>query len=93
MHSHEEDTADIAVYRPAEYDFPPARGRTGFDFMTDGKVIYYGIAPADGVNQIPGRWKAQGTDEITITLDDERMKPMILQVLTCEADKLTLRRS
>jgi hypothetical protein len=92
MHSHEEDTSDIAVYRPGEYEFPPARGRTGFDFMTGGKVIYYGIAPADGVNQIPGRWEAQGTDEIRITYKDERMKPMILQVLTCEADKLTVRR-
>ncbi len=33
MHSHEEDSGDVQVYRPADYDFPPARGRRGFELQ------------------------------------------------------------
>jgi hypothetical protein len=91
MHSHEEDTPGIAIYRPREYKFPPARGRTGFEFIGSGKTVYYGIAGSDGVNEHPGRWKIQGGDEIKITFDDERIRPIVLHVLTCDADKLTAR--
>jgi hypothetical protein len=44
MHSHEEDTDATEIYRPAEYAFPPARGRIGYEFIPDGQAIYLGIA-------------------------------------------------
>ena len=91
MHSHEEDTPSIAIYRPREYEFPPARGRTGFDFKVSGKAVYYGIAGSDGVNEHSGRWTTQGNDEIKIMFDDERIQPIVLHVLTCDADKLAAR--
>ena len=62
IHSHEEDTQDVTVYRPASYDFPPSRGRMGFEFRKDGKLIYYGIARADGSDQIPGSWVIEGAE-------------------------------
>jgi len=92
MHSHEEDTSEVAVYRPAGYAFPPARGRTGFEFLPDGKAVYYGIAAADGSNQIPGRWEAEGPDEVRVTVEDKHIQPMVLHVLSCDLDKLTLSR-
>jgi len=38
-HSREEDRADILVYRPKDYPFPPARGREGLEFRKNGEFI------------------------------------------------------
>ena len=59
IHSHEEDTPGIAIYRPREYEFPPARGRTGFDFIASGKAVYYDIADSDGGKSYPGVGKCK----------------------------------
>jgi hypothetical protein len=91
IHSHEEDAPGIAIYRPREYEFPPARGRTGFDFMASGKAVHYDIADSDGGEVLSGRWEMQGSNEIKITFDDERIEPIVLQILNCDADKLAAR--
>ncbi|WP_329332347.1 hypothetical protein OG866_05805 [Streptomyces sp. NBC_00663] len=36
VHSYEEDSPGVTVYRPAGYPFPPARGRRGLEFAADG---------------------------------------------------------
>ena len=41
-HSREEDSEGIKVYRPNEYNFPPSRGREGFELgvaLPSGKEI------------------------------------------------------
>ena len=92
MHSQEEDTPEIAVYRPVAYTFPPARGRTGYEFRADGTAVYLGIAAADGSTETPGRWETEGPDTVRVTAEDTAIQPMLLRVLTCDADKLTLSR-
>jgi hypothetical protein len=92
MHSREEDTAEVAVYRRDGYSFPPARGRSGFEFMADGKALYFGMAPTDGSSQIPGRWEVQAPDIVSVTVDDKRIQPMVFHVLSCRPDMLTLSR-
>lgn len=53
LHSHEEDTADVRVYRPAEYPFPPARGRDGFEFALAASSFTSGShAPMAPKNQV-----------------------------------------
>jgi hypothetical protein len=47
LHSREEDTGDEMVFRPESYDFPPARGRTGFELSPDGSVLDLGVGPTD----------------------------------------------
>jgi hypothetical protein len=39
LHSYEEDSADALVFRPGDFDFPPARGRDGFELRDDGSAI------------------------------------------------------
>ena len=92
MHSHEEDTAEVAVYRPVSYTFPPARGRTGYEFLADGKAVYFGIAATDGSSQTPGRWETEAPDKVRVTVEDEAIQPIVLHVLSCDPDKLTLSR-
>jgi hypothetical protein len=92
IHSHEEDTQDVRVYRPAGYDFPPARGRRGFEFREGEELIYYGIARADGSELFPGRWRIEETDRVRIDVDNERVQPFILEVISCNDETLKVRR-
>ena len=89
MHSHEEDTAEVTVYRPATYAFPPARGRTGFEFGADGRATYLGIAAADGSTRIPARWELTAEDVVRVTPEDPRAQPKIITVLSCDPERLT----
>jgi hypothetical protein len=57
VHSYEEDSANIQVFRPKDYNFPPSRGREGFEFKERGLFKKYVIAPADGINTINGSWR------------------------------------
>jgi tRNA(Phe) wybutosine-synthesizing methylase Tyw3 len=38
-HSHEEDDEGAQVFRPADYDFPPSRGRETFTLHPDGTAV------------------------------------------------------
>lgn len=92
LHSHEEDIGGVEVFRPAAYAFPPARGRTGYEFTADGRATYLGIAAADGPTQLPGHWAFEATDRISITTEDSRARPVVLRVLECTPEKLVLGR-
>ncbi len=92
IHSHEEDTQDLRVYRPADYAFPPSRGRMGFEFREGGDLVYYGIAPADGSEQSSGRWAIEGTNQVRIEVDSERIQPFVLEVVSCDEGGLKVKR-
>ncbi|MDQ3393304.1 MAG: hypothetical protein M3512_04230 [Bacteroidota bacterium] len=56
-HSYEEDQGDTLMFRPKDYDFPPSRGREGFEFKEEGVFYKYVIAPADGIDTLEGKWE------------------------------------
>jgi hypothetical protein len=60
LHSREEDSGNQIVYRPATYEFPPARGRTGFELRPDGSMIDIGIGPTDRRAEASGTWSLAG---------------------------------
>jgi hypothetical protein len=91
-HSHEEDTPDVRVYRPASYNFPRSRGRIGFEFREGGELIYHGIGRADGSEQSSGRWIIEEPNLIRIDVDHERIQPFVLEVVSCDAEALKVRR-
>jgi hypothetical protein len=45
VHSHEEDSDEEMVFRPAAYEFPPSRGRRSFELKPDGILAEGGIGP------------------------------------------------
>lgn len=61
-HSHEEDMNDLKFYRPKSYPFPPSKGRTGFQLLSDGSAIYKGIAPNDVPADRIGTWELSNDD-------------------------------
>jgi hypothetical protein len=92
MHSHEEDTASESIYRPAEYDFPPARGRSGFELRADGSCVYVGISPRDGHAEQPCTWTLEGEREPLLTLNLQSGTQNTLRIASASDDKLVVRK-
>lgn len=66
IHSYEEDHDNLKIYRPADYEFPPARGRDGFELKegaSEGVFIGYPIAPMDGNLKLVGQWSLRSVSE------------------------------
>jgi hypothetical protein len=60
-HSHEEDDEGVQVFRPVDYDFPPARGRESFTLRPDGTAVAGLPGPDDrGISTDEGTWQLQG---------------------------------
>lgn len=78
IHSREEDSFGIRVYRPQGYRFPPSRGRTGFEIRPDGAFVRIDIGPADGTRGIHGRWRTEPGRRVRIQYDDGREETIIL---------------
>ena len=92
LHSHEEDTDSVSVYRPSDYNFPASRGRIGYEFRPEGELLYLGIAPADGTVDTNGHWAIESGNLVRIVVPSEGMSPLLLTVLSCDNDKLTVKR-
>jgi hypothetical protein len=87
FHSHEEDTGNQQVYRPSSYDFPPSRGRYGFQLNQDGTYTDFGIAPTDGTVAQPGNWTFADN---TLTLTPASGQAHTFNVVSIAPDQLVL---
>jgi hypothetical protein len=92
LHSHEEDAQGVIVYRPADYSFPPSRGRSGFDFRKDGELVYIGIGRADGSEEFLGSWAIEGSNQVRINVNNDRIGSLVLHVVSCDKKALKVRR-
>jgi hypothetical protein len=92
IHSREEDTGDVSVYRSSNYPFPPVRGRTGFEIRANGDFIAYDIAPTDGWLSVLGHWETREMNEIRVSFDDRRRTPLTLHIVSCDQEMLKITR-
>lgn len=94
MHSIEEDTQELTIYRPGDYAFPPARGRTGFEFITAGYLVYHGFGPADEPEVTNGRWELISPNLVTIEVNQEQgpSPRETLEIVACSDDLLQIAR-
>ena len=90
VHSHEEDSEGLMVFRPATHSFPPARGRAGFELHPDGTYQQSSPGPDDRPEHSSGSWSLQG-DRLVLTSEGERPGDS-WDVVAVEADRLTLRK-
>lgn len=93
IHSHEEDYSGNQVFRHPTYNFPPARGRERFDLRADGRLLYYGIAPTDGMaNPVEGKWIAINERTIEVTLPGDKGNEFTAELVEIANDRLVLRK-
>lgn len=89
VHSHEEDTAEEMVFRPADRELPPARGRTAFELRADGTYVESEPGPVDVPVESSGRWSLEGD---RLVLEGEGERPgHAWRIAAAEGDRLTLR--
>ena len=91
IHSREEDIETVRVYRLSNYEFPPSRGRDGFEFRENGEFIQYGIGPTDRMQRILGTWTAEGENQIRVSFKAEQQEPYTMQVVSCDESLLKIR--
>ena len=92
VHSHEDDTKDIKVFRPVDYKFPPSRGREGFEFKKNGEFILYRIAPTDGSNKFFGHWKTGGKNKIIVSFETHDIGSYTITIVLCNKDILKIKK-
>ncbi len=89
VHSHEEDTDDEMVFRPATRSFPPSRGRTRLELRADGTYVESSPGPVDLPEQSTGSWSLEG-DRLMLTARAGR-PDHAWQISAAESDRLMVR--
>lgn len=94
LHAYEEDTAGEEVYRPAGDTFDASRGRQGMELSADGRFVHHRIAPADGVEKLPGQWVTLAARRIAVTygLDGMASEGYVFDIVAVDDEVLRIRR-
>jgi hypothetical protein len=92
-HSFEEDTGDVHVYRPAEYPFPPARGRGGLELALDGTFVEWAVGRGDARQPVAGRWQEEAPGRVRVSFDADARPAFDLEIVAAAPDVLKVRRS
>lgn len=92
IHSREEDTAGIEVFRPEGFAFPPSFGRDGFEMRKDGQFIQDDVGPADGVVQVLGRWTLLGPQRVSVSFDGTARESYSFEIVAVDESILRIRR-
>lgn len=90
IHSHEEDSETEMVYRPSNFEFPPSRGRTGFELKSDKSCIEIGIAPTNGLYESQGTWEIEEDDHLKICFNPQTKDIRIMHVTSVDRDRLVI---
>jgi hypothetical protein len=92
-HSFEEDHDGVLVYRPADFDFPRARGRAGLEFRADGGFVDWQVGAGDARQPHPGTWRLDGEGRLTLAAagGERGARERVLQVQVLTPDLLELR--
>lgn len=91
IHSREEDREDTQVYRPRGYQFPPSRGRDGFEFKPNGEFILSGLGPTDRPQSMTGTWTLQANNQIKIQVSVWGDAGRVMEVISCNDEMLRIR--
>jgi hypothetical protein len=91
MHSFEEDRDGALVYRPAQHEFPRARGRAGLELLPDGTFIESRIGRGDANEKARGHWAMGADGSLQLTYDGAARSSRSLEVLENDPDLLRVR--
>lgn len=92
IHSREEDSNEIQVYRPSTFNFPLSRGRIAFEIEKSGIFIQYGIGPDDTKKKVEGTWTIEEPNTIKINFADKTIKSYSMKIILCNNDILKIRK-
>ena len=91
VHSHEEDTGDELVFRPADFSFPPSRGRLRLELQADGRFVRSGPGPTDRPVPTRGKWKLEN-GVLSLKAEGAAAEERRLEIASVTPEKLVVRR-
>ena len=89
VHAHEEDEGDLLVFRPADYPFPPARGRESLTLGPNDELTRGGPGPDDRRVTESGTWRIDGRQ---LVLRAPGRPEERLEIVSVDPEKLVVRR-
>lgn len=91
-HSYEEKDVepDVLVFRPKDYNFPASRGRQGIE-IKNGEVVFHQFGPDDRPIKTVGYFKSEGPNKIKVFFKDDKVKPLIIEILSLHNSILRIR--
>jgi hypothetical protein len=91
VHAHEEDTDEEMVFRPAEHELPPSRGRVSFELRSDGSFSEAGLGAADVPDEATGSWSLEH-GAIRLGQGAPGGVPRDLPIASLDGERLVIRR-
>jgi hypothetical protein len=91
VHAHEEDSEEEMVYRPADSDLPPSRGRRGLERNPDGSYADIRLGPDDRPQRAAGHWDIEGDDQLVVEAEDGASR-RTLRVVAADGDAVVVRK-
>ncbi|MDQ3784905.1 MAG: hypothetical protein M3360_08525 [Actinomycetota bacterium] len=92
VHAHEEDTEEEMVFRPAEHELPPSRGRTAFELRPDGTFSEAGLGSVDVPEQAGGNWEFEDGERIVLGEGATGGVPRLMPISSCSSERLVIRK-
>jgi hypothetical protein len=80
------------AFRPADYSFPPSRGRETFELRADGTFVGARPGPTDEPRQTEGAWVVDG-ERLLIREGGADPVERVMTIVEAEPGRLVLRRS
>jgi hypothetical protein len=90
VHSHEEDAEGQKVFRPADYPFPPSRGRLSFELSADGSARVRRPGATDRAVGSRGHWKLED-DVLELDTPRDATRRRVYAVVSSSPEKLVVR--
>lgn len=81
----------VSVFRPSDYNFPPSRGRRGFEIRRNGEFILYEIGPDDRPIKKVGEFKVESPNKIKVYFEDKNKSAFSLRIVSLEENNSLLR--
>lgn len=91
VHAHEEDSAELMVFRPAEHELPPSRGRRSFELRPDGSFSESGLGPADVPEQASGTWELEDGERIVLSGGAAQGVPRVMEIASFDGERLVVK--
>ena len=90
IHSHEEDTPAEMVFRPASFDFPRSRGRSGFELRPDRSMVEIQPGAADQGAETTGKWALKNDGDLLFFKPDAKQSSRTLKIVSADKDRLVI---
>ncbi|RMG30241.1 MAG: hypothetical protein D6730_02800 [Bacteroidetes bacterium] len=91
VHTHEESSPELMVFRPAGHDLPLSRNREGFEIRKDGTFVHTTIGKRDYPETVEAHWKVKKSIMV-VQPENEGHEAFSLEIVELAPDRLAVKK-